>query len=127
MKRMIFATPFLSFMALIAPLTSCSEKQNGFRDAQIYTASAITNATRDSVNNEVTSTRRNAITRAVAKASPAVVGINVTEIREQRIYDPFQDFGSDDPFFRQFFQRRGQQTQKYKVEGLVSGFIISPD
>lgn len=121
---MIFATPFLSFMALIAPLTSCSEKNTGIGNEQIYTASAINNTTRDSVNSDVTSTRRNAITRAVAKASPAVVGINVTEIREQRIYD---DFGSDDPFFRQFFQRRGQQTQKYKVEGLGSGFLISPD
>lgn len=124
---MIFATPVLSFMALIAPLTSCSEKQNGFSDGQIYSASAVRETNRDSLNSDVTSTRRNAITRAVAKASPAVVGINVTEIREQRIYDPFQDFGSDDPFFRQFFQHRGPQTQKYKVEGLGSGFIISPD
>jgi serine protease Do len=35
----------------------------------------------------------------------------------------------DDPFFQQFFGRRGRgvQTQKYQVKALGSGFIISPD
>ena len=39
-----------------------------------------------------------------------------------------QDFFND-PTFRQFFgnQRRGNYTQKYKVEGLGSGFLISSD
>ncbi|MBM4168565.1 MAG: PDZ domain-containing protein [Ignavibacteria bacterium] len=66
--------------------------------------------------------RENAITRAVARVSPAVVGINVTEVRQFR--DPFHSFFGDDPFFRQFF---GDRTYKQEVKGIGSGFIISPD
>ncbi|HTP81147.1 MAG TPA: trypsin-like peptidase domain-containing protein [Bacteroidota bacterium] len=68
------------------------------------------------------SSRQNAITRAVAKASPAVVGINVTEVRQFR--DPMFPFFGDDPFFRQFF---GDRTYRQKVQNLGSGFIISTD
>jgi len=127
---MILASQLLALVALFTPLNSCSTKDNPQLDkAKIYTVSDARASERDSSDDGVTSSRRNAITRAVAKASPAVVGINVTEIREQRVYDPFDGFGFDDPFFRQFFgnQRRGPTTQKYKVEGLGSGFIISPD
>jgi serine protease Do len=77
-------------------------------------------ASRDSLNETVTGGRRNAITRAVAIASPAVVGISVTELRQYRQYTPW----GDDPFFRQFF---GDQTVTQQVQGLGSGFIISPD
>lgn len=73
-------------------------------------------------NSDITSSRKNIITETVQKVSPAVVGINVTEIRQYR--DPFGSF-FDDPFFRQFFGNRGNQNQK--VKGLGSGYIISPD
>jgi serine protease Do len=66
----------------------------------------------------VSESRQNAITRAVAQVSPAVVGINVTQI--QRVVEGSP---SDDPFFRMFFQPR-EYTQK--VKGLGSGFLISP-
>ena len=68
----------------------------------------------------VTTGRRNAITRAVALASPAVVGINVIELRQYRQISPW----GDDPFFRQFF---GDRTYTQQVAGLGSGFLISPD
>jgi len=68
----------------------------------------------------VSQTRQNAITRAVKDASPAVVGINVTQVREIRARSPF----FDDPFFRQFFP---DQIYRQKVENLGSGFLISPD
>jgi serine protease Do len=126
LQRMIFVSQFLALISLLSPLNSCADKNIPPLDkAQIYTLSTANSTDRDSLGDNITSSRHNAITRAVAKASPAVVGINVTEIREQRIYDPF----GDDPFFRQFFgnQRRGPATQKYKVEGLGSGFLISPD
>ena len=45
----------------------------------------------------ISSSRRNALTRAIAKVSPATVGINVTEIREQ------PGFLNVDPMFRRFF------------------------
>jgi len=81
-------------------------------------ASYSTGEQRDSVGEQITNSRRTAITRAVAMASPAVAGINVTEVREYR--DPW----SADPFFRQFF---GDRVYKQEVKGLGSGFIISPD
>ncbi len=75
---------------------------------------------RDSSETEVTSSRRNAITRTVASVSPAVVGINVIEVRTYRRWSPW----GDDPFFRQFF---GDQTYVEKIPSLGSGFLISPD
>jgi len=54
--------------------------------------------------------RQNAITRAVAKLSPAVVGINVIAVRQIRYRDPFSQF-----------------IYKQEVKELGSGFIISPD
>ena len=63
--------------------------------------------------------RQTPITRAVAKVSPAIVGINVEEVREVR--NPF----FDDPFFRQFFGDNAPQKQV--IRALGSGFIISED
>lgn len=73
-------------------------------------------------NNNITESRETAITRAVKKVSPAMVGINVEEVRE--VQDPFSMFDND-PFFKQFFGNRPQQKQV--VRGLGSGFIITDD
>jgi len=74
------------------------------------------------VNDNISNTRQNAITSAVAKVSPAVVGINVVEVREYQ--SPWGQMFGNDPFFQQFF---GNQTYKQEVKGLGSGFIISSD
>lgn len=71
---------------------------------------------------DVASSRQNAITRAVARVSPAVVGINVIEVREYS--DPFSRLFGDDPWMRRFF---GDRTYRQQVKGLGSGFMISPD
>lgn len=73
---------------------------------------------RERVSQNITDSRENAITRTVKEVSAAIVGINVTEVREYR--DPF----ANDPFFRQFF---GDRSYKKEVQGLGSGFIISED
>ena len=73
-------------------------------------------------NDDITNSRKNIITETVEKVSPAIVGINVIEIRQYR--DPFGSF-FDDPFFRQFFGNRGNSNQK--VQSLGSGYVISPD
>ena len=52
---------------------------------------------------EINNNRHNIITETVKNASPAIVGINVTEIRQYR--NPW----SMDPFWRQFF---GDQVYK---------------
>ena len=72
-------------------------------------------------NDEITNSRKNIITETVKKVSSAVVGINVTEIRQYE-----SPLGSlfDDPFFKQFF---GGRDYNQTVKELGSGFIISPD
>jgi serine protease Do len=75
-----------------------------------------------SSDDEISKSRKNAITNTVESISPAIVGITVTEVREYR--DPFSNFFGDDPFFRQFF---GNRSLKQEVKGLGSGFIISSE
>lgn len=76
----------------------------------------------------ISASRRNAITKAVEKCSPAVVGINVTEVRTQVYRDPWSGFFDDDPIFRRFFGDRGRTYKRqYEVRGLGSGFLISSD
>lgn len=91
---------------------------------KIYEESKLTS--RDSISNDIYSSRHNAITRAIAKASPAVVGINVIQYVEvpMSFYDPFFD-----PLFEYFFGRKPKEFfyEKYRVQGLGSGFLISPD
>lgn len=64
-------------------------------------------------NSNISDSRRNAITQAIEAVSPAVVGINVTEIREYRTRDPFWMF---------FY---GDRTYQRELENAGSGFIIS--
>ncbi len=122
MKKIAIGIVFV-FTAFSAQACSCSEKDM----ASIYTESNTSTAVNQ---NDISSSRQNAITRAVQKCSPAVVGINVTEVRQVTYRDPFFDspFG-DDPIFERF--RRmfggGDRTRKYKVQGLGSGYIISSD
>jgi serine protease Do len=72
-----------------------------------------------SLGDEISNSRHNAITRAVAQVSPAVVGINVVSVLKYQ-NNPF----FDDPFFRHFFQ---EQPQEKRVKSLGSGFLISSD
>ena len=70
------------------------------------------------LDGEIASSRRTAITRAVEAASPAVVSVNVIEVRQVRVRDPFARF---------FGMRVPDQVYQQQVQGLGSGFIISPD
>jgi serine protease Do len=100
--------------------SSTDKNEKVFSDSSDSTYSLASQ--KDSNNISISESRQTIITKTVKKVSPAVVGINVTEIRQYR--DPFGSF-FDDPFFRQFFGNRGNYNQK--IKGLGSGFIISPD
>ena len=69
---------------------------------------------------EATSSRRTAITRAVEAASPAVVSVNVIEVREYvRRSNPIEEM---------FYGRRiPDQVVQQEVQGLGSGFLVSAD
>ncbi len=70
------------------------------------------------VDAEVAAGRRTAITRAVEAASPAVVSINVIEVREVVYRDPFSGF---------FGRRVPDQVYQQQVQGVGSGFVVSAD
>ncbi|HDQ99244.1 MAG TPA: hypothetical protein ENN51_03015, partial [candidate division WOR-3 bacterium] len=70
----------------------------------------------------VSNSRRNAITEAARRVSPAVVSVVVTQTRIVS-YDPFGGFGIDE-FFRDFFPRRQFREE---VQSMGSGFIVSTD
>ena len=103
----------LSIVLLFPALVSASQVTNGkTHSSPISDAAAISYA--QTAATGVDESRQNAITRAVGIVSPAVVGINVTEIREQRLH-PFWQMFYGDRVLRQPFQTAG------------SGFIISED
>lgn len=122
MRTRLLTIASASAFAVALTLTSCTAQQpTPVRDPANSPTVPIT---RTSANDDITESRRNAITRAIERVSPAVVGINVTEVQEFRVRDPY----FDDPFFQEFFGRQGApQTYKQEVRGLGSGFIISPD
>lgn len=75
-------------------------------------------AFQDTVQDNITGSRQTIITKTAAMVSPAVVGINVTEIRQVR------DIFSMDPMYRYFF---GDRVYNQQIKNLGSGVIISPD
>ena len=78
------------------------------------------------VNDAVSSSRRNAITRAVEAATPTIVSVNVIEVQRVRYRDPFADLFND-PFFRRYFEDRRSRVIERQVQNLGSGFVIAPD
>ncbi len=112
----------LACLLLIATGLAIGKFFFGSNNPNTDTSSYRTQPAGGNINQEISDARENAITRAVKRVSPAIVGINVEEVREYR--DPFSFF-ENDPFFKQFFGSR--PPQKQVVRGLGSGFIISPD
>lgn len=78
--------------------------------------------TGESLQDEITLSRRNAIVRAVEKIEPTVVGITITQIIRTRLFPSI----FDDPLFRHFFPEFRREYQR-KVYGLGSGVIVTKD
>ena len=72
------------------------------------------------IQEEVAATRTTAITKAVAKISPAIVSVNAIKIKQRPVYA--------DPFFQRFFPGvYKNRVYKEKIPTLGSGFIVSAD
>jgi len=110
---------FISFLSF--------QECNSQDTKKIYTNGNSGLSRTSTAEDEVNNSRHNAITRAIEKCMPAIVGINITETYTVEYRDPFSDF-FDDPNMQRFFQRfRRPRKEEYQVRGLGSGFIISPD
>jgi serine protease Do len=96
-------------MLTVSTVTACTT-ENGAEDITRMSR-GVTSSARGN-DDDISNSRRNALTRAIESVSPAVVGINVTEVRERRV----------DPWFRFFY---GEQF--YRTQSVGSGFIISDD
>jgi serine protease Do len=116
---------FLGFVIgyIVKPAGVQPVRAAGISFDQTFPQSVSTQEKSEQDGDQLHASRQNAITRAVVKNSPAVVGINIIAVQQVRYHDPFAQF-FDDPFFKPFF---GDRVFKQEVKGLGSGFIISPD
>ena len=82
--------------------------------------------TTGSPQEQIASSRQNAVVQAAQKAGPAVVSISVVQVRVVREQPFFSPFGDDffDEFWGSFFRPR---EYKQKVYSVGSGFIINQD
>jgi serine protease Do len=125
MRYQSIARNLLPILAIAFVFSACQAQPDGGASRPPATPTT-TAANRGQIADDISNSRRNAITRSIEHVSPAVVGINITEVRELRYRDPFDDM-LDDPFFQQFYGRQRAQTYRQEVHGLGSGFIISSD
>ncbi len=107
-------------------LLGCGNSANSQEQADTTGTGTEISATVVDANVSINQSRQTAITAAVAKASPAVVSVNVIEVQRVQVRDPFSDLLSD-PWFEQFFGRRRSREYERQLKGLGSGFVISPD
>jgi len=77
---------------------------------------------KSTANQILHTSRANGITESISQASPAVVGISVTQVREYRE----RNYLNSDPLFRYFFGIP-DRTYRQSVESIGSGFFISSD
>lgn len=120
--RFRFSQLWISFLfcMLIIPSLSCqSVKQESEQDTTAPPAATVSEPQPISISTEnLYLSRQNAITRAVATVSPAVVGINVKQVQRFQRREPLS------LFFPEFYRNRMSERE---VESLGSGFFISAD
>ncbi len=88
----------------------------------IFIATNYISFSQEYSNEYVSESRQNAVTMAIKKASPAVVGINVTEVRKVLYRNPYGG-----TLFERFFGMQRNRVREYEVKGLGTGFLISSD
>ena len=116
---------FAVLIVICLTFSNCqSQDESKDLSKSVYTESKSASSNLDNSNQQINFSRQNAITKAVQNASPAIVGITVTEVVKVRYRDSFWD----DPLFGRFFgYDNAPRYKQYEVQGVGSGFIISPD
>ncbi len=111
----------LLLIFLFSLLLACQsdEKQSATTDLAAMTPQPVSQQSGQLVNDQISNSRRTAITRAVEKVSDAVCGINVTQMRQARRSNYY-----DDPFLRFFFPER---IPRQAIKSLGYGFLISSE
>jgi serine protease Do len=120
----IFGIGIIAGIIIYVQFGTNSENSNNLVDT-VLVKDLNAQPTIDNANQDITSSRQNSITRAVKMLSPAVVGINVTEVREYQRNSPFR---TRDPVLREFFPELFKDYRyQQQLTSLGSGFIISSD
>ncbi len=117
-KVILIVIPLFGIYLLVSNNETFHKKVTKKPDVEIFESGLnISRTLADYTESSITNSRKNAITRAVAEVSPAVVGINVTSVERyiSRSRDPFWDL---------FFPPRIYENQ---VKSLGSGFFMSSD
>jgi len=68
-------------------------------------------------HDNIDKSRKTAITYSIEKISTSVVGINVTQLKQQQV----------NPFFNPFWEGFFPYTRTFKVDNMGSGVLVSPD
>jgi len=131
MSNLKMANFFLTLIiGFILFLFGCQlEKENNPGDGDsLFLSRAYAQVSTDSlrqITDQTHRSRETAITRAAAKAGPAVVGINVIQVKRYVQRSPFY---TEDPLWRAIFPELFRdRVYEQRVQSLGSGFLISPD
>jgi len=117
-KIILILVPVLCIYLLFYNRGSIQKSDNKKPNIEIFESKKpISASLRQYAESSISDSRKNAITKAVADVSPAVVGINVISVErvQRRSRDPFWDLFFPPPVYEN------------EVKELGSGFFISPD
>ena len=92
---------FTTGILLSLVLMACNQRAESQESAPSPDSLQLAELSAAEASQQIFESRQTAITRAVEMATPAVVSVNVTGIRQVQYRDPFS--GMNDPFFDYFF------------------------
>ncbi len=129
-KQRISGSLLILIVGFVLFLNGCQLNKDSSREEgdTLFLDNAYAQARGDSLKQITEQTHRfreTAITRAAAKAGPAVVGINVIQVKRYVQRSPFY---TEDPLWRAIFPELFRdRVYEQRVQSLGSGFLISPD
>lgn len=113
--------PLSFFLVVIFVLFGCDQQVKSQSQTEAQNSFRTESSPLPNVQDSIMESRKTAITRAVEKATPAVVSVNVIQTQQVRV-NPYQD-----PFFDFFFGRQRANVMQREVQSMGSGFVITAD